>query len=170
MTKLTRRRLLHTLTYSAAGFLILKNPRSARAYSANDLLNIALIGVGGRGKWYVDVIPKQAHVVAFCDVNDSKATAAYREHPEVPKFRDFRELLDKRQAEIDGVIVATPDHTHAIAAVTAMRAGKHAFVESPCAVASPKPASCGRRPRSSRSPRRWATRARPAPSSAAVWN
>lgn len=131
MTKLTRRRLLQGLTSSAAGFLILKNSRSARAYAANDQLNIALIGVGGRGKWYVDVIPKQAHVVAFCDVNDSKATAAYREHPEVPKFRDFRELLDKRQAEIDGVIVATPDHTHAIAAVTAMRAGKHAFVEKP---------------------------------------
>jgi hypothetical protein len=111
--------------------VILSNSQSARAYAANDKLNIALIGVGGRGKWYVDVIPKQANVVAFCDVNESKAVAAYREHPEVPKFQDFRQMLDKLRGQIDGVIVATPDHIHAVAAATAMRAGKHVFVEKP---------------------------------------
>jgi len=114
-----------------AGVLLLANSRSARTYAANEKLNIALIGVGGRGKWYADVIPKQASLVAMCDVNDSKATAAYRALPEVPKFHDFREMLDKMHKEIDGVIVATPDHTHAVASVTAMKAGKHAFCEKP---------------------------------------
>jgi len=66
------------------GVLILANSRSARAFAANNKLNVALIGVGGRGKWFVDEIPKQANVVALCDVNESKATAAYREHPDVP--------------------------------------------------------------------------------------
>jgi len=113
------------------GVLILANSRSARTYAANAKLNIALIGVGGRGKWYADVMPRQANVVAFCDVNDSKAQAACREHPDVPTFHDFREMLDKMQKQIDGVIVATPDHTHAVACVTAMKAGKHAFVEKP---------------------------------------
>ncbi|HUT37498.1 MAG TPA: Gfo/Idh/MocA family oxidoreductase [Planctomycetota bacterium] len=112
------------------GALLLANARAARTYAANDKLNIALIGVGGRGKWYADVMFRQANVVAFCDVNESKATAARREHPDVPMFHDFRVMLDK-QKEIDGVIVATPDHTHAIAAVAAMKAGKHAFVEKP---------------------------------------
>lgn len=131
MPRTTRRNFLRQATLGGAGLVVLANSRSARAYAANEKLNIALIGVGGRGKWYVDVIPRQANVVAFCDVNDSKATAAYREHPEVPKFHDFREMLDKMHKQIDGVIVATPDHTHAIAAVTAMKAGKHAFVEKP---------------------------------------
>ena len=113
------------------GMALLANSRSARSFAANRKLNIALIGVGGRGKWYADVIPKQANLVAMCDVNDSKATAAYRAHPDVPKFHDFRVMLGKMHKEIDGVIVATPDHTHAAAAVTAMKAGKHAFVEKP---------------------------------------
>ena len=113
------------------GMALLANSRSARSFAANRKLNIALIGVGGRGKWYADVIPKQANLVAMCDVNDSKATAAYRAHPDVPKFHDFRVMLGKMHKEIDGVIVSTPDHTHAIASVTAMKAGKHAFCEKP---------------------------------------
>ena len=129
--RLTRRGFLRQAAAGGAGLVVLANSRSARAYAANEKLNIALIGVGGRGKWYVDVMPQQANVVAFCDVNESKATAAYREHPEVPKFHDFREMLDKMHKQIDGVIIATPDHTHAIAAITAMKAGKHAFVEKP---------------------------------------
>ena len=110
------------------GALLLVNARSVRTYAANDKLNVALIGVGGRGKWYADVMFRQANVVAFCDVNESKAQAACKEHPDTPLFHDFRVMLDK-QKEIEGVMVATPDHTHAVAAVTAMKAGKHAFVE-----------------------------------------
>ena len=115
------------------GLVVLSSSRSARAYAANGKVNVALIGVGGRGKWYVDVIPKQANVVALCDVNESKAEVAYKALPDVPKHHDFREMLDKLHKQIDGVIIATPDHTHAIAAVTAMKAGKHVFVEKPMA-------------------------------------
>ncbi len=82
---------------------------SARAYAANEKLGIALIGVGGRGKWYADVMPKQANLVALCDVNDSKAETAYKALPDVPKYHDFRELLDQRHQQIDGVMIATPE-------------------------------------------------------------
>ncbi|MHB1038438.1 MAG: Gfo/Idh/MocA family protein [Pirellulales bacterium] len=130
MSRQARRDFLRNVALGGTGLVILKNSRSARAYAANDKLNVALIGVGGRGKWYADVMPQQANVVALCDVNESKATAAYRAMPNVPKFFDFREMLDK-QKEIQGVMIATPDHTHAVAAVTAMKAGKHVFCEKP---------------------------------------
>ncbi len=127
----TRRNFLLSAALGGTGLVVLSDSRSAWSYVANEKLNVALIGVGGRGKWYADVIPKQANVVALCDVNESKAQAAYRDLPDVPKFQDFREMLHRMQKQIDGVIVATPDHTHAIAAVTAMKAGKHAMVEKP---------------------------------------
>jgi len=131
MLQPNRRQFLRGAAAAGAGIVILANSRSAHSFAANEKLNVAIIGVGGRGKWYVDVMPRQANVVALCDVNDSRAQAAYRALPDVPRFHDFREILDKMQRQIDGVMVSTPDHTHAIAAVTAMKAGKHAFVEKP---------------------------------------
>jgi len=129
--KTTRRAFLGHAALGGAGLVVLANSQSVRTYAANEKLNVALIGVGGRGKWYADVIPKQANLVALCDVNESKAAATYKEHPDTPKFDDFRKMFDEKAKEIDGVIVATPDHTHAMAAITAMKLGKHAFVEKP---------------------------------------
>lgn len=131
MTQPTRRVFLRDAALGGVGLTLLTNSRSARAYAANERLNVALIGVGGRGRWFVDEMPKLANVVAMCDVNESKAAYAYKAHPEVPKFEDFRVMLDKRGPQIDAVVVATPDHTHAIASVTAMKAGKHVFTEKP---------------------------------------
>ena len=130
MPQQTRRRFLRDAALGGAGLVILSSSRSARAYAANDKLNVALIGVGGRGKWYVDSIPKHAHVVAMCDVNESRAQAAFNEHPEIRRFHDFREMLDKLDKKIDAVTVATPDHTHAMASVLAMKRGKHVLCEN----------------------------------------
>ena len=128
----TRRGFLRDAAAATAGLIVLSGgSRTAFTYAANDKLDVAIVGVGGRGKWYVDVMPKQANVVALCDVNESKAVAAYRALPDVPKFHDFREMLEKMDKQIDGVIVATPDHTHAAASLTAMRRGKHVFCEKP---------------------------------------
>jgi len=131
MPRYTRRVFLRDAALGGAGLTILSNCLSARTYAANEKLSIALIGVGGRGKWYVDVMPKQANVVALCDVNDSKAQAAYQALPGVPKYHDFRKLFDEMHKQIDGVMVATPDHTHAVITVTALKAGKHVFCEKP---------------------------------------
>jgi len=129
MRKPNRRDFLRNATAGGAGLVILSSSRSVWAYAANEKLNVAVIGAGGRGKWYVDQVSKLENLVALCDVNENRAQAAFKEHPGVPKFQDFREMLDKMDRQIDAVTVATPDHTHAQASVTAMRGGKHVLCE-----------------------------------------
>ena len=131
MTQSTRRGFLRTAAAAGAGVVVRAHSGSSRTYAANERVNVALIGVGGRGKWYVDVMPQQANVVALCDVNDSKAQAAYRTLPQVAKFHDFRRLLDEMHKRIDGVMIAAPDHLHAVMTVTALKTGKPVFCEKP---------------------------------------
>lgn len=131
MARQTRRAFLRSAATIGAGLVILRNSRSAYAYAANEKVNVALVGVGGRGKWYADVMPKQANVVALCDVNDSKAQAAYQALPNCAKYHDYRRLLDEQHQQIDGVMVATPDHMHAVITTAALKAGKHVFCEKP---------------------------------------
>jgi predicted dehydrogenase len=71
------------------------------------------------------------NIVALCDVDDERAKETYSKYPDVPKFRDFRKMFDKMENAIDAVIVATPDHTHAVAAMAAMQRGKHVYVQKP---------------------------------------
>jgi hypothetical protein len=93
---------------------------------------VALVGVGGRGSWFVGAIPGLGeNLVALCDVDDTKNPEAYQRLPGARRFRDFRQMLDTMAREIDAVIVATPDHTHAVAAAAAIRAGKPVFCEKP---------------------------------------
>ncbi len=131
MQQQTRRGFLRIAVAGGAGLVILANPWSAHTYAANEKLNVALVGVGGRGKWYVDTVPKMENVVAMCDVNESKAQAAYKLFPDLPKFHDYRVMLDKMAKGIDVVFAAVPDHSHAAAALAAMQAGKHVLCEKP---------------------------------------
>ncbi len=100
--------------------------------SANEKLNVAVIGLGGMGAYAVREAAKQ-NLVAFCDVDDNRASKAYEAHPDVPRFRDFRAMLDKHHKEIDAVLISTPDHTHFPAAMASMELGKHVFVQKPLA-------------------------------------
>jgi predicted dehydrogenase len=88
------------------------SPRaSARSYRANEKVGVAFVGVSGRGSWFVSLLERDNPLmrgVAFCDVDDRRAAAAYGKFLDVPKFKDFRVMLD-RQKDIDGVIVATPE-------------------------------------------------------------
>ena len=156
--KLSRRGFLSKFTAGAAGLLILRDNRSVRGTPANQRINVALIGVGGRGTWFVDTIPRMENVVAICDVNVQKIAETYKrwakladrftassrqwERSAAPTFRrladrkvkvfaDFREMFDKMDKQIDAVVVSTPDHTHAVASAAAIRAGKHVFCEKP---------------------------------------
>ncbi|MHC4679551.1 MAG: Gfo/Idh/MocA family protein [Planctomycetota bacterium] len=131
-TQLNRRVFCRDAALAGLGLLVLKNSPSAYSYQANEKLNVALIGVGGRGRWFVSTMPKlNTNVVAMCDVNERKAELSFKEIPGARKFSDFRKMLDAMDKEIDAVVVATPDNTHAVATAAAMHAGKGVFCEKP---------------------------------------
>lgn len=127
-----RRDWLRTAAVAGASLIVLRDSRSARGYFANEKLGVALVGLSGRGQWFVDTIPRIGeNVVALCDVNEKRAADAFKKFPGVPKFRDFRKMLAERDKQIDAVFVATPDNTHAVISAAAMRAGKHVYCEKP---------------------------------------
>jgi predicted dehydrogenase len=100
--------------------------------SANEKLNIAVIGVGGRGGEDIDAVSSE-NIVALCDVDLDRAKETFTKYPDAKVYRDFRRMLDKEQKNIDAVVIATPDHVHAPAAIMAMKMGKHVYVEKPMA-------------------------------------
>ncbi len=128
---LTRRNFLGTTVAAVTGFSIV--PRNAIAglghIAPSDKLNIAGIGVGGKGKVNLANMPGQ-NIVALCDVDWDYAEPVFKTYPKAKKWKDFREMLDK-QKDIDAVVIATPDHSHAIQAMTAMQLGKHVYCQKP---------------------------------------
>ncbi len=104
---------------------------SAAGYkSPNEKLNIASIGAGGKASSDIDGC-KAENIVALCDVDDKRAEAKYKQYPDVPKFRDFRKMLDAQGKDIDACIVTIPDFMHATAAIACMERGKHVYVQKP---------------------------------------
>lgn len=102
------------------------------AQAPSNRLNIACIGVGGRGNASVQAV-KGENIVALCDVDLSRAARAREQFPRARFYQDFRRLFDEMEEGIDAVTVATPDHTHAPAAMAAIRRGKHVYCEKPLA-------------------------------------
>lgn len=101
--------------------------------SPNEKLNIASIGAGGKARSDIYACAQTENIVALCDVDDKNAAATYERYPNVPKYKDYRGMLDKEGAGVDAVIVAIPDHMHAAAALDAMQRGKHVYVQKPLA-------------------------------------
>lgn len=95
-------------------------------------LNIGCIGVSGRGGADIDEL-KSENIVALCDVDWKHAAPTFEKFPKAKRFKDFRRMFDSIANEMDAVLVATPDHTHAPAALRAMKLGKHLFCEKPMA-------------------------------------
>ncbi|MBD3265745.1 gfo/Idh/MocA family oxidoreductase [bacterium] len=98
----------------------------------SDKLNLAFIGVGGRGGRNVRAMENE-NFIAFADVDDERAKKTFQQFEKVQKYRDYRKMLDTHENEIDAVVVSTPDHTHAVAAMDAIQRGKHVYVEKPLA-------------------------------------
>jgi len=105
-------------------------PALAGSKSPNEKLNVAVIGVSGRGAAQLDAAA-QENVVALCDVNSELLGAAAARFPRAKAYADFRKLLEETSSRIDAVTVSTPDHTHAAASAMAMRMGKHCYCEKP---------------------------------------
>jgi len=130
---LTRRQFLTRTTATAAG-LWLAAPQFLRAQpgsAANDKLNIGIIGVAGQGSFSVGQLKDISNIVALCDVDENNLNAVGEKFPAAKRYRDFRRLID--QKDLDAIVVATPDHTHAVAAVAALKSGRHLYCEKPLA-------------------------------------
>src|SRR3954471_12613830 len=104
-------------------------PYLLRAQGANEKLNIAVIGSGGKGASDTDACASE-NIVALCDVDQDTLDKRGTKYPGAKKFRDYRKMLEEMK-NIDAVIVATPDHHHAPASVMAMKLGKHVYCQKP---------------------------------------
>ncbi len=128
---ISRRKFMGSTVAAGAAFTIVpsyvlggpgKTPPSEK-------LNIATIGAGGMGAGNTKRCSGE-NIVALCDVDFDRAKKTFAAFPKAKRYKDFRVMLDK-QKDIDAVIVATPDHTHAVAAMMAIKMGKHVYVQKP---------------------------------------
>ena len=130
-TKMNRRDFLLSTAAGVAAFTIV--PRHVLGGPGHtppsEKLNIAGVGVGGMGKNNLENLSDE-NIVAICDVDRKYAGEVFEKYPEAKKYRDFRRMLEK-QKDIDAVVVATPDHTHAVISMMAIKMGKHVYCQKP---------------------------------------
>ena len=128
---ITRRRFLATGPTTAAALTIVPSHvlGSQGQTPPSEKLNIAGIGVGGMGRANLNAC-KEENIVALCDVDEQYAAKTFKAFPNAVRYTDYRVMLDK-QKDIDAVVIATPDHTHAVITVAAIRAGKHVYCQKP---------------------------------------
>jgi len=129
---LSRRDFIRNTATAAAAFTILPSyVISGLGHKVpSDRLNIAGVGVGGRGGSVVREASGE-NIVALCDVDWKYAGKLFTEFPDAKKYWDWRVMFDEMGKDIDAVIVGTPDHSHAIVSINAMKMGKHVYCEKP---------------------------------------
>jgi len=127
-----RREFLKSTGALGAGYWLGVGTRAEGATSANEKLNLAVIGLGGQGGANLKQVGGQ-NIVALCDVDDVRAGKAYETFPRATKFFDFRQMFDEMESRIDGVVISTPDHCHFHPAWWAIERGKHVYLEKPLA-------------------------------------
>ncbi|HIQ20233.1 MAG TPA: Gfo/Idh/MocA family oxidoreductase [Planctomycetes bacterium] len=125
---ISRRRMLRTAVVGAGVWTV--SAGRGRCRSPNERLNIAGIGVGGRGAANVNGVAGE-NIVALCDVDEARAGKTFERYPKAKRYKDFRRMLEEMDRQIDAVVIGTPDHTHAPAGVMAMGMGKHCYCEKP---------------------------------------
>src|SRR5579864_926108 len=128
MNRWTRRDFSKTLILAGAGTAL----SAARAAGSNDRVRLGFIGLGNRGDQVLDAFLKHpdAEVAAICDLSEAYMDHASQKAGSSPRrFKDYRQLLD--QKDLDAVVIATPDHWHALQTIQACQAGKDVYVEKP---------------------------------------
>jgi hypothetical protein len=115
----------------AAGYGSTPSLKAAGYKSPNEKLNFGTIGAGGQAAANIGAAAPTENIVALCDVDDRRAASTYTRFPNATKYKDFRQMLDKEAKNIDAVIIAIPDHMHAMAAMWSMERGKHVYVQKP---------------------------------------
>jgi predicted dehydrogenase len=127
----TRRQFLRDTSLAGIGFWVAGGVALGASKAANEQLNIACIGVGGKGSSDVDGAGKVGNIVALCDVDSENLERKASKFPKAKKYADYRKMLEEMGKEIDAVTVSTPDHTHAPASIMAMKLGKHVYCQKP---------------------------------------
>ncbi len=130
VTPFTRRQFIASTALASAALMAgcTTRPRPRRV-SANDKLNIGVVGAGGKGSSDTDHCSSE-NIVALCDVDETTLNSRKQKYPNARIYTDWRQMFDKEKS-LDAVIVATPDHMHAIVALTAMKLGKHVYCQKP---------------------------------------
>ncbi len=121
-------------TAVAAFTVVPSHVLGGRAQAApSERLNIAGIGIGGVGKAFLQGCASDptARIAFLCDVDHDYARPVFEQYPQAKRYRDYRELFDKENDSIDAVLVATPDHTHAVISMEAVRRHKHILCVKP---------------------------------------
>jgi len=162
--KSNRREFLQTGAVVGAGFWVTGRQSAwAQEKGPNAKLNVASIGVGGRGRASLDAC-KNENIVAVCDIDDNPLDKACKDFPKAKRYNDYRKMIEECQKEIDAVTVGTPDHHHAPAAVRARRRRAEPDQDQPSRPPSGAsgrrrrpPAAIGRRRGASSRPRRSAS-------------
>lgn len=133
MTKRSRRSFLAAAAGSALVTIVPRHVLGGPGFvPPSERINLAGIGAGGMGGGDIATHARLgANVVALCDVDDARAAGSFKAFPKARRYKDFREMLDKEAKNIDAVSVGTPDHTHAVAAMATVRAGKHVYCQKP---------------------------------------
>ncbi len=130
-----RRKFLSAAGTTAAGISIVpRHVLGGKGYiPPSDKLNIAAIGVGGKGSVNITRSHNSGtdNIVALCDVDDRQAVDMRKKFPKAPYYRDYREMLEKEDRNFDAVLVSTPDHMHAVQALAAIKQRKHVYCEKP---------------------------------------
>lgn len=131
----SRRNFIRNTALVAGGVMIVpRHVLGGKGFiSPSDKLNIAAIGVGGKGSFNLQQAYNKGaeNIVALCDVDDRQAADSRKKWPKASYHHDYRKMLEKEAKNIDAVIISTPDHMHAVMTLPFMEMGKHVYVEKP---------------------------------------
>jgi predicted dehydrogenase len=141
-TRISRRKLLATGAAGSLGLLTAPVLKGGQKSQPSDRVNIAFIGIGNYGHRGLQELSSQ-NIVALCDVDwrpgsdfrnpKLAASEVIKDYPGVKRFDDWRSMLQEMDKQIDAVVISSADHAHAVAAITALKMGKHVFCEKPLA-------------------------------------
>ncbi|MEM7013453.1 MAG: Gfo/Idh/MocA family oxidoreductase, partial [Verrucomicrobiota bacterium] len=117
---------------AAAGFGFQIVPSHVLSQSPNEQVRAAFVAAGGRAEGNIGGFAgANAHIQALCDVDINRSIKKREQYPQAKFYTDWRDMLEKEADNIDCVVVSTPDHTHAVAAMAAIKMGKHVYCEKP---------------------------------------
>jgi predicted dehydrogenase len=130
-SKISRRDFMGTAAAVAAFTVVPRHVLGGpRQVPPSEKVNIAGVGIGGQGGHDINQF-KDQNIVALCDVDAAHAAHMFRQFPNARRYVDFRKMLDELDKDIDGVVVGTPDHLHAIVSMAAIKRDKHVYCEKP---------------------------------------